>query len=378
MARRTVGVEEELLLIDPSSGALRPVAATVLRASTETGGQQTRGKGPACDRIDVQHELYLEQIEVATPPCQTIGDIETWLRRGRRLVGEAARSAGAAAIATATPVLPPSGETVTPHRRYQEIVEHYGEVAHESLVCAMHVHVSVESQEEAVGVIDRIRPWLPVLLALSANSPYWRGVDTGYASWRSQLWGRWPTSGPMELFGDPERYHAIAEQILDTGAALDTGMLYFDARLAVDYPTVEVRVADVCTEVEDAVLVAALVRALVETAAREWNRGESPAEWRTDELRIAGWRAAKCGVTDRLVHPLDHRVAAAAEVLTSVAEHVGDALDESGDSHLVCSGLRRVLAGGNGADRQRSAFKTGGDLVAVVHDLRRRTEASWS
>jgi carboxylate-amine ligase len=104
----------------------------------------------------------------------------------------------------------------------------------------------------------------------------------------------------------------------------------------------------------------------------------SPAEWRTDELRIAGWRAAKCGVTDRLVHPLDHRVAAVAEVLTSVAEHVGDALDESGDTHLVCSGLRRVLAGGNGADRQRSAFKTGGDLVAVVHDLRRRTEESWS
>ncbi len=366
------------MLIDPSSGALRPVAATVLRASTEAGGRPTRGGSPACDRIDVQHELYLEQIEVATPPCQTISEVETRLRRGRRLVGEAARSAGVAAIATATPVLPPSGGTVTPHRRYQEIVEHYGEVAHESLVCAMHVHVSVGSQEEAVGVIDRIRPWLPVLLALSANSPYWRGVDTGYASWRSQLWGRWPTSGPMELFGDPKTYHAIAEQILDTGAALDAGMLYFDARLAVDYPTVEVRVADVCTEVEDAVLVAALVRALVETAAREWRRGECPADWRTDELRIAGWRAAKCGVTDRLVHPLDHRVAAVAEVLTSVADHAADALDESGDTHLVCSGLQRVLAAGNGADRQRSAFKAGGDLVAVVHDLRRRTEASWS
>lgn len=378
MTRRTIGVEEELMLIDPSTGELSPVAATVLRVSTETDGRPTHGGRRACDRIDVQHELYLEQIEVATPPCQTISEVETWLRRGRRLVGEAARSAGAAAIATATPVLPPSGQTVTPHRRYQEIAEHYDQVAHESLLCAMHVHVGVESQEEAVGVIDRIRPWLPVLLALSANSPYWRGVDTGYASWRSQLWGRWPTSGPMEVFGDPKTYHAIADQILATGAALDAGMLYFDARLAVDYPTVEVRVADVCTEVEDAVLVATLVRALVETAAREWRRGECPADWRTDELRIAGWRAAKCGVTDRLVHPLDHTVAAAADVLTSVADHVADALDESGDTHLVCSGFQRVLAAGNGADRQRSAFKAGGDLVAVVHDLLRRTEASWS
>ena len=86
----------------------------------------------------------------------------------------------------------------------------------------------------------------------------------------------------------------------------------------------------------------------METAAREWRRGERPADWRTDELRIAGWRAAKCGVTDRLVHPLDHRLAAVAEVLTSVADHAGEALDESGDTHLVCSGLQRVLAAGNG------------------------------
>ena len=191
------------MLIDPSSRALRPVAATVLRASTEAGGRPTRGGSPACDRTDVQHELYLEQIEVATPPCQTISDVETGLRRdvaggrggtfgrGRCHCGRDARAA-------------PSGGTVTPHRRYQEIVEHYGEVAHESLVCAMHVHVGVGSPEEAVGVIDRIRPWLPVLLALSANSPYWRGVDTGYASWRSSS-GRWPTSGPWSSSGTRRR-----------------------------------------------------------------------------------------------------------------------------------------------------------------------------
>jgi glutamate---cysteine ligase / carboxylate-amine ligase len=379
MAMRTVGVEEELMLIDPSSGALRPVAANVLRAATGTVGRPTRvGGGLAHDRIDVQHELYLEQIEVATPPCRTLTEVETRLRRGRRLVGEAARSAGVASVAVATPVLPSSGGTVTPHRRYQEIVGQYGEGARESLVCAMHVHVGVVSEQEAVAVIDRIRPWLPVLLALSANSPYWRGVDTGYASWRSQLWGRWPTSGPVDLFGDPQTYHAITEQILDAGAALDAGMLYFDARLSVGNPTVEVRVADVCTEVEDALLVAALVRALVETAAREWRRGESPADWRTDQLRVAAWRAAKSGVTDRLVHPVDRGVAAVADVLTSVAEHVGDALDESGDTQIVCSGFERILTAGNGADRQRSAFDAGGDLVAVVGDLRRRTEASWS
>jgi carboxylate-amine ligase len=377
MAMRTVGVEEELMLIDPSSGALRGVAASVLRACTDASARPTHGGGASHDRTDVQHELFLEQIEAATPPCRTITEIDTELRRGRFLIGQAARSAGVVPIAAATPVLPASRESVTPHRRYQEIAEHYGEVARESLVCAMHVHVSVGSQEEAVGVIDRIRPWLPVLLALSANSPYWRGIDTGYASWRSQIWGRWPTSGPVDLFGDPQTYHAITKQVIDAGAALDRGMLYFDARLSVDNPTVEIRVADVCTDVEDALLVAALVRALVETAAREWRRGECPASWRTDQLRIASWRAAKFGVTGRLIHPLQHQVVPVAEVLAAVADHVGDALDEAGDTQLVLSGFERVLATGNGADHQRSAYEAGGDLVAVVHDLRRRTEASW-
>jgi len=366
------------MLVDPATGALRAMSAGVLRGCAEAEACSTRGGGAGRSRTVVQHELFLEQIEVATPPCQDIGELEGELRRGRRLVGGAARSAGVAAIAAAAPVLPHAEETVTPHRRYQQIGGSYGEVARESLVCAMHVHVAVEDDEEAVGVIDRLRPWLPLLLALSANSPYWRGVDTGFASWRSQIWGRWPSSGPAELFGDARTYHSVAQQVIDAGAALDRGMLYFDARISVDNPTVEVRVADVCTDIEDAVLVAALVRALVETTAREWRSGSSPADWRTDQLRVASWRAAKFGVTDRLVHPRAQQAAPVADVLASLAEYVAIALDESGDTGLVIDGFERILATGGGAGRQRAALDAGGDLAGVVDDLRSRTEASWS
>jgi carboxylate-amine ligase len=377
MGVRTVGVEEEMLLIDPATGMLRGVSAGILRSSAQAAGRPAAGRS-AADRTEVQHELFLEQIELATPPCQTIGELEIALRRGRRLLGEAAREAGVAPVAVATPVLPPPSQTVTPLRRYQDIFHDYGEIARESLVCAMHVHVAVDSPEEAVGVIDRLRPWLPVVLALSANSPYWRGLDTGYASWRSQIWGRWPSSGPAELFGDPQTYDAVAQQYIDAGAALDRGMLYFDARISVDNPTVEILVADVCTEVEDAVLVAGLVRALVETSARAWRRGQCAASWRTDQLRVASWRAAKFGVADRLMHPLRPQVAPVADVLACVADHVGDALHESGDTRAVLVGFERVLGAGNGAHRQRAAFEAGGELMAVVHDLRRRTEASWT
>jgi carboxylate-amine ligase len=387
MAPRTVGVEEELMLVDPANGALAPVSAGVLQAcaaacaETEAGtGTQTGATagGVGRDRTVVQHELFLEQVEVATPPCRGSGELEAELRRGRRLVGRAARSTGVAAVAAGSPVLPHVDATVTPHRRYEEICGNYGEVARESLVCAMHVHVGVASDEEAVGVIDRIRPWLPVLLALSANSPYWRGLDTGFASWRSQVWGRWPSSGPADLFGTPHAYHAVAQQVIDAGAALDRGMLYFDARISVENPTVEIRVADVCTDVADAVLVAALVRALVETTAREWCGGLQPADWRLDQLRIATWRAAKFGVADRLIHPLEHEAVPVADVLDSLADYVAIALDESGDTQLVRSGLERVLVTGTGADHQRAALDAGGGLEAVLADLRERTEASWS
>ncbi len=108
----------------------------------------------------------------------------------------------------------------------------------------MHVHVDVADDGEGVKVIDGLRPWLPVLRAMSVNSPYWRGTDTGYASWRSQVWARWPTAGPSDLFQDPEGYRAATEALVRSGAALDLGMLYFDARLSQSYPTVEIRVFD--------------------------------------------------------------------------------------------------------------------------------------
>ena len=130
------------------------------------------------------------------------------------------------------------------------------------------MHVGVASDAEGVAVLDRIGPWLAPLLALSANSPYWMGDDSGYASFRSQVWSRWPTAGPTRLFGTPEAYHAAVQGLVATGTILDQGMVYFDARLSARYPTVEIRVADVCLSADTATLLAALARGLVETAAR--------------------------------------------------------------------------------------------------------------
>jgi glutamate---cysteine ligase / carboxylate-amine ligase len=271
-------------------------------------------------------------------------------------------------------VLAEDDEDFTDKPRYRKIYAEYGELARGGLVCAMHVHVGIADDEEGVRVIDGIRPWLPLLLALSTNSPYWQGRDTGHASWRSQVWGTWPTAGAAQPFGDAATYRAVADQLVGWGAGMDRAMLYYDARLSEQYPTVEIRVADVCTDLEDAALVALLARALVETHAVD----DRAPTWRADLLRAAGWRAARFGLAADLVHPVDGTLAPPRVVFDAAVEHVRPALEASGDLKLVVESFERLVARGTGATRQRRAFEVSQDLRAVVEDVARRTEESWA
>jgi glutamate---cysteine ligase / carboxylate-amine ligase len=371
---RTLGVEEELLLVDPDTGRLAEVSQRALQAhSAEVDGVPAAGKRST----DVEQELFLQQIETASVPCKSLDELREDVLRCRRSAGEAALAAGAAAVAVGGPVLDQNHFTVTPKPRYQRIVDSFGEVGRQASACGMHLHVEVDDDEQRVGVLDRIRPWLPFLLAVSANSPFWQGIDTGYASWRSQVWGRWPTTGPSEPYGDLAGYEGVVATLLATGAALDRAMMYFDARLAAEFPTIEIRIADVCTDPDDAVLIAGLGRGLVETAAREWSVGTPPASWRTDVLRAAQWRAAQFGLSSQLVDPASRQLAPARTVFDSLVAYTQDALDEAGDTATVQESFERLIARGSGASRQRAVIEAGGDLEAVVADLVRRTEVSW-
>jgi carboxylate-amine ligase len=294
--------------------------------------------------------------------------------RARRLAAEAAEREGLVTVASGT-VPRESGEPrVTRDDRYLAMLGTYGEIARPGGTCGMHVHVHVLSDEEGVTVIDALAPWLPVVLAISANSPFDGSRDTAYASWRSQLWSRWPSAGPTERFGSVGGYREVSRRLIATGAARDPGMLYFDARLSADHPTVEVRVSDVCTDVDDGMLIAALLRAMVVRVAAGRDLvppGHVP--WRAELLRAAHWRAARYGLADRLVHPTTGDLAPAREVLDGLVAVVREELDAYGDLAVVDEGVGRVLAG-TGAVRQRAAFeRSDGSLEAVVDDLAERT-----
>lgn len=353
---RSFGVEEEMLLVDPVTGA-----AVALADEVTGGGEGAPGT-----------ELQRQQVETDTAPCVTLDALASQIRARRLAAAEAAEreNCQVAALATSPPAVSPK---TTPDERYLRMAEEYALTAQEQLTCGCHVHVRIESEEEGVAVLDRIRPWLPTLLALTANSPFWQGHDTGYASYRYQVWGRWPSAGPAEPFGTPHTYHETVRAMIESGTLLDEGMVYYDARLSRNYPTVELRVADVCLPAEDAVLLAALARGLVETAVREWRAGEPPPVVRTELLRLASWRASRSGLSGELVHPATRRPVPADAAVRALLDHVTPALADLGDHEWAADLTAGLLSRGNGADLQRRTYEETGDLAAVVRAAVART-----
>jgi carboxylate-amine ligase len=358
---RTFGVEEELLLVGEDGAPIARAQAVLDSAVPEHGS--------------LEPEFMEEQIETATPPTASLDELTKALREGRAGAQAAASRQGAHVVAVGTSPVSIDGTTVS-KVRYLRARAEFGLTAREQLTNGCHVHVSVADDAEGVAVLDRIGPWLAPLLALSANSPFWQGVDSGFASFRSQVWARWPTAGPTRVFGTPEAYHAAVRALVETGTILDTGMVYFDARLSSKYPTVEIRVADVCLDARTAALLAALARGLVETAARDAADGKPVPPAPTELLRTAHWRAGRSGLTGDLLDPRTFRPAPAHDVVGLLVDHVRDALVDAGDLDAVTETLGVLWSRGNGSQRQLAwAAEHGGDLHRVALEAARATLA---
>ncbi|MEO3778130.1 glutamate--cysteine ligase [Micromonospora sp. B11E3] len=357
----TVGVEEEFLLVDPHTGAAVPAVDLVLE------------QVPAELRGQVEREFQTSQIEIGSPPGLELSSIRHSLGVLRRALSEAAERAGVRLLAIGTGPVDGPVPPVVDKPRFDRMIERFRLLVPGPGNNGMHVHVGVPDPETGVQVLNHVRPWLPLLHAVTVNSPFARGEDTGYASWRSVEWERWPSVAPTPYLESHEHYERLIRQLIASGVMLDEGMLYWYARLSARYPTVELRIGDVCPSLDDAVLVAALVRALVATALRDIAAGR-PAI-RTDHhlLVAAHWRAAHDGLEGDGVDLTDGELRPAWELLDRLVEQLRPEVERHGDLAEVTDLLGALRRHGTGAARQRAVFARTGNLVDVVRDVARQT-----
>lgn len=356
---RTMGVEEEFLLVEPGSGLPIALAAAVLdRASGMAGGAPDSKLHP---------ELLGTQVEAATGPCVSLADLRTQLADCRRRLATAARAEGALLASCGYPVL--EGEPPEPSagQRFTRIAQMFAGVVADYQACGCHVHVGVPDRDTAVAVVNHLRRWLPTLLALSVNSPFERGRDTGYASWRTIVQQRFPGAGVPPHAASAAAYDGQVGRLVDCGVLVDERMTFWMARPSAHLPTVELRAADAVGTVAEAVLQAALSRALVRTALAELAAGREAPEL-DDQILAAGvWAAARYGISGRGVHPVHERPVPATRLLDELLDWTAPALADSGDLATVHNGVNAVLTAGTGADRQRRAARAG--PLAAVHLL---------
>ncbi|MDG4665770.1 glutamate--cysteine ligase [Mycobacterium sp. 236(2023)] len=349
----TLGVEEEFLLVDPDSGA--PVARN--REVADRAAQ--RG-------VDLQLELTSCQVETATDVARHTHELRDQLVHLRRTAADAAEQAGARLLAVGLPPTLPREFPLTDTPRYRDIGERFGMIAHEQGICGCHVHVAVPDRDTAIAVSNRLRPWLPTLLALTANSAIYRNADTGHASWRSVLWARWPSAGPPPVFDSADEFDAAVQMLCHSGVIRDDGMVYWDVRPSANFPTVEVRVADVPATIAETVVFAALVRGCVMTVLDDDRRGTPVLPLAPHALKAAYWKAARDGLDGDGVDLENHAAAPALMILRNLVERVRPALEAAGDHDLVAAGLAAIAERGNGASRQRRAWSRRHDVNDVL------------
>ncbi|GAA1192511.1 carboxylate-amine ligase [Prauserella alba] len=367
-AARTVGIEEEFLLVDPDTWHTVPAADDVLARLPDAPSDKD-GPGITDDEVrdPAWHgELRASQVEAATGVCTTASALRRQLLAGRYGLATAARAEGLALVASGNPALASAGVPLGSDPQYTELDGLYRGLIGDYEGCGCHVHVGVPDREAAVVAVNHLRPWLPTLLALSANSPYDRGHDTGYASWRTVQHSRFPTAGVPPRFADVAEHDAVVDRLVTSGALGAQYTTFWFARPSPVLPTVEVRIADTATTPDEALLQALLCRALVDTALGAPSPGDAAdrdgadvAEPIAEVLPAAVWSAARYGLAGRGVDPWTGRTRPAAELVDDLLDHVRPALERSGDADLVDSLARHLVADGSGAQRQRRAAAHG-------------------
>jgi carboxylate-amine ligase len=359
----TVGVEEEYQVIDPETRELCPRSHHILPLAQD-----------AVQDGAVQLEFRQSQIEVATPVCVSLPEIRYQLTNLRRHLIEAAAAVDCQLAAAGThPFSPWQAQLLTPKACYQDLADRYQGLMHELVTFGCHVHVGMRDRDRAIQVMNRVRPWLAPLLALSASSPFWLGQDTQYASYRTLLIRRLPMTGPPPCLASYADYQAVLHSLLATQIIDLPTQICWDVRPSERFPTLEFRIPDMPLTVDETVMLTGLVRGLVRTCYEQGQQSLAAPDVRPEVLEAAQWQAARWGLEADLVAVAPPALMPARQLIEMLLAFVRPALEAFGEWDEVAAIARQVLQQGTSATRQRQVFQQRGKLTDVVDYLVQET-----
>jgi carboxylate-amine ligase len=357
----TLGIEEEYQIIDPVTRELKSYITEILKEDSVLMGE-------------IKPELHQSMVEVGTRVCRTPSDARQELKRLRKLVIDlAAKNGLAIAAAGSHPFSAWQTQEITPLERYIGVREDLQDLAQRLLIFGTHVHIGIEDREFLIDAMNVSRYFLPHVLALSTSSPFWLGRQTGLKSYRSVVFRNFPRTGVPPELRSWSQYEQLVDTLVATGSIPNSSKIWWDVRPNWTYPTLEFRICDVNTRVEEAVCMAAIFQAII---AKLWKLRRDNLTFRLypqELIEENKWRAVRYGLDGNLIDFGKRREAPAREL---IAELIGwfldDVVDELGSRKEVEYALR-ILQEGTSADRQLATFKQTGDLKAVVDQLIRET-----
>ena len=355
----TVGIEEEYQIVDPQTRELRSYITEFIDDVK-----------PLEMEYELKPELHQAMVEMGTPVCSNIEQVKEALVRQRRYICQLAQSKGVEIVAASThPFSRWMDQPVTPYERYLGVLEEMQLLAQRLLIFGMHVHIGVEDRAFAVDAMNVVRYLLPHILALSTSSPFWMGRRTGLKSYRANIFEDFPRSGISDIYPTPADYDALIKTLVNTGCIPDASKIWWDVRPHHQYPTLEFRVCDICTRLEEAVAIAALFQAIVLWLWNLRRKNITFRVYRRELIEENRWRAARYGLDGKFIDFGKSIELPARQLIGELLELVAEEVDELGTSAYI-DPIQSILAEGTSADRQLRIYEeTDGDLKAVVDHL---------
>ncbi|GIW00792.1 carboxylate-amine ligase [Roseiflexus sp.] len=353
----TLGIEEEYQVVDPQTRELRSYITQIL------------DRGRMILREQIKPELHQSMVEVGTQPCRTIQEARAEVVRLRGTIAGLARQHGLTIISAGThPISSWMSQEITPFERYKGVVEEMQQLALQLLIFGMHVHVGMPDDEVAIELMNVARYFLPHILALSTSSPFWMGRNTGFKSYRSALFSNFPRTGIPPSFHSAAEFQNYVKLLIKTNCIDDAKKIYWDLRPHPYFGTLEFRVCDAATRVDECIALAALMQALVVKLHLMFSENTTFRVYRRAVIMENKWRAQRWGLDGKLIDFGKRAEVEAKALMHELVAFVDEVVDELGSRHEV-EYLLNVADGGSSADRQLAVFRQTNDLHAVVDNL---------